>query len=108
MPYDKPEADDPHAIVGVGLPGGPEAAIEMAYTFAEEFVRLGHSEEEVISLFQNPFYRGVYDASRTLGEEEIRRIVRECVSVWGRIRWVVRDAVVKEGNPGPGRRRASQ
>ena len=108
MPYDKPEADDPHAIVGVGLPGGPEAAIEMAYTFAEEFVRLGHSEEEVISLFQNPFYRGVYDASRTLGEEEIRRIVRECTSVWGRIRWVVRDARVTAEQLGPNQRRVSE
>lgn len=92
MPYDKPEADDPHAIVGVGLPGVPEAEIEMAYTFAEEFARLGHTEEEIVALFQNPLYRGAHAAYRSLGENEIRKIVRECTTVWGRVRWVFRDA----------------
>lgn len=92
MSYDKPEAADPYEIVGVGIPSGPEAATDMAYTFAEEFARLGHSEEEIFALFGNRFYRGAHDAYQTLGEGEIRRIVHECADVWGRMRWVVRDA----------------
>lgn len=91
MPYDKPEADDPFAFVGVGVHCDAEAVTDMAYTFAEEFARLGHSEEQIFALFRNPFYRGAHDTYSALGEEEIQRIVRECVGVWGRTRCVVRD-----------------
>jgi len=97
MSYDKPEADDPLAFVGIGMPSGPEAVTDMAYTFAEEFARLGHSEDEIVVLFRNPFYRGAHDAYQTLGEEGIRRIIGECVGVWGRMRHVVRDANKETG-----------
>ena len=98
MPYGDPEPGDPMKLVGMALPGGPETVSEMAYTFAEEFARLGYSEKALLSLFKMPFYRGAHSAYCALGDEEVRKIVRECVGVWGRIRCVDRDAVEIERN----------
>lgn len=93
MPYDKPEATDPMMFMGVALPGDEGVTRDMAYTFAEEFARLGHSEEKILQLFRTPFYRGAHGAYQALGEEAVRKIVRECVGVWGRVRFVDRDTV---------------
>ena len=92
MPYGDPDATDPMAFVGVALPGGAEAARDMAYVFAEEFARLGYSVERILRLFHTPFYRGAHSAYRALGAEAVREIVRECVGVWGRVRFVDREA----------------
>ncbi len=92
MPYDEPDVTDPMMGVGVVLPGGEEATRDMAYVFAEEFARLGHSEEKILRLFQTPFYRAAHGAYSALGEAVILRIVRECVGVWGRVRFVDLDA----------------
>ena len=92
MPYGEPEAGDPFEFVGVGLPSGPEAVSDMAYTFAEEFARLGYSEQALMALFINPYYRAAHGAYETLGKEKVRQIVKECVGVWGRVRYVDREA----------------
>ena len=91
MPYKDPDATDPMMFVGVEAPGGPEATRDMAYAFAEEFARLGHSEEKVLDLFRTPFYRAAHNAYVALGDLEIQKIVRECISIWGRIRHVDQD-----------------
>ena len=88
MPYDDPDPQDPMLLVGVALPAGPEAERDMAYAFAEEFARLGYSARQIVSLFQEPFYAGAHGALLRLGEAEVRRIVDETVSVWGRMRLV--------------------
>ncbi len=90
MPYDEPHPEDPHELVGMAVPGGRESMREMAYTFAEEFAALGFGEERLLELFRRPFYAGAHRAYRALGEPEIRRIVREGLEVWGRVRVVVR------------------
>ena len=92
MPYGEPEAGDPFEFVALGLPSGPEATCDMAYTFAEEFARLGYSEQALMALFINPHYRGAHGAYETLGKEKVRQIVQECVGVWGRVRYVDREA----------------
>jgi hypothetical protein len=92
MPYGEPEPDDPHVLVGVALPGGREAAREAAAAFAEEFAAMGFDEERILALFRRPFYAGAHRALRALGEDELRRIVRESLAVWGRFRVVVRDS----------------
>jgi hypothetical protein len=84
MPYDEPDPTDPQMLVGVLLPGDADTVREMAYVFAEEFARLGHSGEEIRRLFRNPFYAGAHGAYRALGEDAIAAIVGECVAVWGR------------------------
>ena len=88
MPYKEPDTTDPMMFVGVALPGGPEVTQDMAYAFAEEFARLGYSEEKILHLFRTPFYRGAHGAYASLGEDAIQTIVRECVDIWGRIRHV--------------------
>ncbi|HLE45310.1 MAG TPA: hypothetical protein VJB36_14965, partial [Methylomirabilota bacterium] len=40
----------------------------------------------------DPQYLGPHEALGKLGEVEVRRIVRECVDVYGRVCFVVRDA----------------
>ena len=84
MPYDDPEPDDPQMLVGVLLPAEPETMREMASIFAEEFARIGYPREEILALFRNPFYAGAHGAYRSLGADEVGRIVDESVAVWGR------------------------
>jgi hypothetical protein len=92
MPYKDPDASDPMLFVGVSMPGSSEQTEEMAYTFAEEFARMGYSVEKILHLFSTPFYRAAYGAYQALGEEAIRKIVEECVNIWGRVRFVARDS----------------
>ena len=86
MPYNDPDPSDPNVLVGVVLPADAETMREMAYVFAEEFVRMGYDKEQLLSVFQNPFYAGAHGAYRTLGEEAIHAIMDECLNAWGRAR----------------------
>ena len=101
MPYGDPEPDDPQVLVGVSLPGDEGTTLEMAEAFADEFAQLGSSAEEILAMFQAPFYAGAHQAYTALGEPAIRRLIDESVQVWGRFRRVVRDAV-PEGPAGAG------
>ena len=92
MPYNDPDPTDPQELIGVMLPGGPEELREMAYTFAEEFARMGHAGPQILRMFQNPFYAGAHAAYRALGHDAVRRVIDECLGVWGRVRLVDRDA----------------
>ena len=102
MPYDDPEPDDPHELVGVELPGDRQSLRAMAEAFAEEFAALGFPEGRIRALFREPFYAGAHRALAALGEPEIDRIVSESVAVWGRLRVSVRD--VRDGKEFPCRR----
>ena len=82
MPMRETDPQDPMELVGVQLPVADRGALEaMAECFAEEFIRLGHSEEEVFVLFENPFYAGPHRAFCGLGEARIR----ELITHYGRI-----------------------
>ena len=91
MPYNDPDPTDPNILVAVVLPADAEAMREMAYVFAEEFVRMGYDKKQLLSVFQNPFYAGANGAYRTLGEEAIRSMIDECINVWGRSRIAVQE-----------------
>ncbi len=86
----QPSSDDPMELVGVALPADEAAVREMAYTFAEEFAQLGYGEERLLKLFRSPSYAAVHQAWLALGDDEVRRIVAECVGVFGSVRFVVR------------------
>ncbi len=82
MPMRETDPQDPMELVGVQLPVADEKALDaMAECFAEEFIRLGHSEEEVLALFESPFYAGPHRAYCKLGETRIR----EMITHYGRI-----------------------
>ncbi len=91
MPYNHPDPEDPQVLVGVLLPADGEALREMAWVFAEEFIRMGYSGKRVLRLFQNPFYAGAHEVYRTLGEEAVSSIIQECLRVWGKVRFVDQD-----------------
>jgi hypothetical protein len=76
MPYDDPDPEDPMQLVGVGLPTGDlDSVVDMAECFVEEFLRLGHPQDQVLEMFRNPFYRAAHGAYEALGEERIASIV---------------------------------
>ena len=77
MPMREPGPEDPMELVGVRLPIKDDATWEMAECFAEEFIRLGHSVEDVLALFKNPFYAGPHEAYRSLGEERICEMIEK-------------------------------
>ena len=83
MPYDDPEADDPHVLVGVSLRADEAATREMAAAFADEFAQLGFDRERLLQLFGSPFYAGANAARELLGDVEITRIVVESLRVYG-------------------------
>ena len=89
MPYDDPDPQDPQELVGVELPGDEGVTRDMAEAFADEFAQLGHTREEILALFQNPFYAGAHQAWQLLGKDEIARLVDESLEVWGRVTCVV-------------------
>ncbi|HEY7817438.1 MAG TPA: hypothetical protein VIG29_04415 [Vicinamibacteria bacterium] len=91
MPYRDPDPSDPNLLVGVSLPGDEETTREMAAAFAEEFALLGFDQERLMALFRRPHYEGAHRAYLLLGEEEIRCIVTEATSFFGRFRVVIHD-----------------
>ena len=72
------EPEDPMALVGVGLDRSPDekALTEMAWCFAEEYVRMGWGGERILRLFQNPYYRGPHRILQVKGESFVRDIVQ--------------------------------
>ena len=92
MPYDDPDWTDPTILIGVEAPANEDSDAEMAYVFAEEFARMGFSEQRLLALFHQPFYAGAYRTLAVLGEERIRSIIRETLEIWGRCRPVIEDA----------------
>ena len=102
MPFRDPDPTDPNMLVGVMLPADTEAMRDMAYVFAEEFARLGHTREQLLGLFKNPFYGGAHGAYQALGENETLSIINECLAVWGSIRIRVQDVqTVQNVQPPP-------
>ena len=91
MPYKEADPQDPQELVGVGFLADAETHLDMAYVFAEEFARLGFSEQRLVHLFRNPFYRSAHQAWRLLGEDRITAIVNEACQVWGNIRVIDRE-----------------
>lgn len=63
--------------VAVPLPESGFEVEEMARTFVEEFVRMGWSDQAVVDLFRNPFYRGPYAVWQSRGEPYVRRLLAE-------------------------------
>jgi hypothetical protein len=84
MPYDDPEPDDPHLLVGVSLPGDEATTREMAAAFADEFAQMGFDRDRLLRLFSNPFYAGAHAVLMRLGAEEVERIVDESLRVYAR------------------------
>lgn len=70
------EDDDPMELRAVSLPAGD--IVQQASCVIEEFVSIGMSEDELMKLFQSPFYTGTFRMYQELGEHKIRQLIRSC------------------------------
>lgn len=91
MPHQEADETDPMLLVGVELPADPTAAREAVQVIAEEYARMGFSEDQLLALFASPFHGGAHQACRDLGEDATRAIVREQTAFWGHVRFRDRD-----------------
>jgi len=84
MPKDAFEQEDPFALVGMVLPGEPDAETLalMGRCFIEELVRMGWSEAQILALFRDPFYRGPHAVYRTRGEACVRQLIAQVYAEW--------------------------
>jgi|SRR5688500_9258900 len=92
MPYDEADETDPLMLVGVELPADESSWRETARVLAEEFARIGFSEERLMEVFRDPFYAGAHQAYTALGEAAILEIVRSSSMPWKGIVFHDRDA----------------
>ncbi len=71
------ESDDPMTPTAAHIPGVDEATVvEMATCFAEEYLRMGWSEDAVLEFFRNEFYQATHRAYEVLGPERTRAAVQ--------------------------------
>ena len=79
----QPEADDPFALEGVGVPDPDGTALrDMAECFAEEFLRLGFPPGRVLALFESPRYPLAHQAYTRLGAQETRVLIERQAAIW--------------------------
>ncbi len=71
--------EDPLALTGMALDLSKEEARraeeEMAECFVEEYMRIGHGDEDILALFQNPFYRATHAILKSRGEGFVRELI---------------------------------
>ena len=68
--YDK---EDPFEMKAMEIPGGN--IVHQAQVMSEEFRDMGTTEDELLNMFSNPFYGGLYMAYVQLGRETVEKIV---------------------------------
>ena len=72
MPKDEFDHEDPMELISMPMPEDGEMESEMARCLAEEFMRMGESDEEILAMFRNPFYSVPHGVFRTLGEDAVK------------------------------------
>ena len=77
------EEDDPIEMIGIQLPNQNEEQLrDMALCFAEEFVREGWDEEQLLKMFQNPLYQGPHLAWKQKGDDYVKSVINEAIRMW--------------------------
>lgn len=80
-PVELPE--EPMELTGVVLPGEPGQLEAMAECLVEEYVRLGWSEQRLMTLFVNPMFLATHRIYRMKGEAYVRALIRQTRVRWG-------------------------
>lgn len=86
------EDDDPMELIGSVMGIGEDGMEEIGLTFVEELARMDWSQEEILTIFSDPFYRGPHTVFRAKGAEYVKRLI---VSVMG-----ADNPTPKPGEPG--------
>jgi len=78
------EADDPVELVGVPVPVDEATFDEMAACLAEEYVRSGWSDADLLALFRSPFYAGMHVIYLRRGDRWVRDLLADVRRRWRR------------------------
>ena len=82
MPYDDPDATDPMALRGVVVESSDDGPVrEMAECFIVEYARMGFDSDRILQVFKTSGYAGPFLAYQTLGEQVIRSLIDEQMSI---------------------------
>jgi hypothetical protein len=84
MPKDEFDFEDPFELNGMAFMTHEDTTNDMAETFIEEFMRMGHSHKQILALFRNPHYLGPNMALEKRGEPFIRDLIAEVFARWGK------------------------
>ena len=84
MPRNEFDIEDPLGLNGVALVTEQDTTDAMCECFVEEFMRMGYSPEQVLALFRNAEYLGLYLVLEKRGEQFVRGRVAEVYAKWGR------------------------
>ncbi|GIK82897.1 MAG: hypothetical protein BroJett024_40020 [Alphaproteobacteria bacterium] len=77
----KPAAeDDPMEFVAVGLPGGDPD--RMAECVIEEFLLMGWSDRQLMTLFKHPRFRATHQIYLDRGEDHVRALIARVGAAW--------------------------
>jgi hypothetical protein len=66
-------ADDPMEISGVEVDGDPEVMLDCV---VEEYARMGYDFDDILRMFDDPFFQGPYGLTRAFGRDYVRLRVR--------------------------------
>ena len=77
MPKDEFHPEDPFELNGRAFLTREDTTDAMAECFVEEFLRMGHTAEQVLALFRNPHYVGPNLAFEKRGEPFLRDLIAE-------------------------------
>jgi hypothetical protein len=83
MPHDEFVDEDPMELTGIVLPGEPGQLEAMAECFIEEYIRLGWTEQRLMTLFVNPMFLATHRVYRLKGETYVRDLIGRTLARWG-------------------------
>ncbi len=83
MPKDEFDHEDPMELISMPMPeSDSEIEFEMARCLAEEFMRIGESDEEVLAMFSNPFYSIPHSVYLSQGEDAVKNAIAQARTSW--------------------------
>ncbi len=83
MPKDEFDHEDPMELISMPMPeADSEMEREMARCLAEEFIRMGNTDEEILAMFRNPFYSVTHGVYRSQGEEAVKDAIAKARANW--------------------------
>ena len=90
------EAEDPLSLHASVLAGDPE---KMLQCLVEEYAWMGWSSEQILELFQNPFYPVLHELGQWFGKDELRRRLADLMQQSGVFQYQV--TMHEEAGPEP-------
>ena len=74
-------------------PEDPRELMVVAERLVEEYVRLGFSDQQLLSLFRNPFFAGTHALYRAKGEAWVKGIIAQVRERWGQPKFTMRSTI---------------